>query len=76
MIRVKEEGFNLPSRRGMDTTTIALGATASTEDVLSGVKVRGKRIQVTGVSAALGVETARSPAAHGAQVVGAGPYQG
>ncbi len=47
------------------------GATSTTEDVLSGVNLRGKRILVTGVSAGLGVETARSLAAHGAQVVGA-----
>ena len=47
------------------------GATSTTEDVLSGVNLRGKRILVTGVSAGIGVETARSLAAHGAQVVGA-----
>ena len=34
-------------------------------------KSAGKRILVTGVSAGIGVETARSLAAHGAQVVGA-----
>jgi NAD(P)-dependent dehydrogenase (short-subunit alcohol dehydrogenase family) len=39
--------------------------------VLEGVDLRGKRILVTGVSAGLGVETARTLAAHGAQVVGA-----
>ena len=55
----------------METTTSAFGATSTTEDVLSGVNLRGKRILVTGVSAGLGVETARSLAAHGAQVVGA-----
>jgi NAD(P)-dependent dehydrogenase (short-subunit alcohol dehydrogenase family) len=71
MIRVKEKGFNLPRSRAMDTATIAFGASSTTEDVLSGVKLRGKRILVTGVSAGLGVETARSLAAHGAQVVGA-----
>ena len=49
----------------------AFGATSTTEDVLSGVNLEGKRILVTGVSAGLGVETARSLAAHGAQVVGA-----
>src|ERR1700726_348759 len=47
------------------------GATSTTEDVLSGVNLEGKRILVTGVSAGLGVETARSLVAHGAQVVGA-----
>jgi NAD(P)-dependent dehydrogenase (short-subunit alcohol dehydrogenase family) len=47
------------------------GATSTTEDVLSGVNLHGKRFLVTGVSAGLGVETGRSLAAHGAQVVGA-----
>jgi NAD(P)-dependent dehydrogenase (short-subunit alcohol dehydrogenase family) len=47
------------------------GATSTTEDVLSGINLHGKRILVTGVSAGLGVETARSLAAHGARVVGA-----
>jgi len=47
------------------------GATSTTDDVLSGINLRDKRILVTGVSAGLGVETARSLAAHGAKVVGA-----
>src|SRR5271156_6734240 len=47
------------------------GATSTTEDVLTGVNLRGKRILVTGVSAGIGIETARSLVAHGAQVVGA-----
>jgi NAD(P)-dependent dehydrogenase (short-subunit alcohol dehydrogenase family) len=47
------------------------GATSTTDEVLEGVDLAGKRILVTGVSAGLGVETARTLAAHGAQVVGA-----
>jgi NAD(P)-dependent dehydrogenase (short-subunit alcohol dehydrogenase family) len=47
------------------------GATSTTDEVLDGVKLHGKRILVTGVSAGIGVETARALAAHGAQVVGA-----
>jgi NAD(P)-dependent dehydrogenase (short-subunit alcohol dehydrogenase family) len=54
--------------------TIALktfGATSTTDDVLEGVNLKGKRVLVTGVSAGLGVETARALVAHGAEVVGA-----
>lgn len=47
------------------------GATSTTDDVLAGVDLSGKRVLVTGVSAGLGVETARALAARGAQVVGA-----
>jgi len=53
------------------TMTNRFGATSTTEEVLSEIDLRGKRILVTGVSAGLGVETARSLAAHGAQVIGA-----
>ncbi len=47
------------------------GATSTTDDVLEGVTLSGKRVLVTGVSAGLGVETARTLAAHGAYVIGA-----
>jgi NAD(P)-dependent dehydrogenase (short-subunit alcohol dehydrogenase family) len=47
------------------------GAESTTDEVLDGVDLRGKRIFVTGTSAGLGVETARALAAHGAEVVGA-----
>ena len=45
-------------------------ASSTTDDVLSGGSLHGKRILVTGVSAGIGVETARALAAHGAQVIG------
>ena len=47
------------------------GATSTTDQVLEGVNLSGKRVLVTGVSAGLGVETARALASHGAEVVGA-----
>ncbi|OYU68941.1 MAG: shikimate dehydrogenase [Alphaproteobacteria bacterium PA2] len=49
----------------------SFGATSTTDDVLQGVDLSGRRVLVTGVSAGLGVETARTLAAHGATVVGA-----
>src|SRR5277367_5110881 len=49
----------------------SFGAESTTDEVLEGVSLSGKRVLVTGVSAGLGVETARALAAHGAEVVGA-----
>jgi NAD(P)-dependent dehydrogenase (short-subunit alcohol dehydrogenase family) len=49
----------------------AYGAKSTTDEVLNGVDLTGKRVLITGVSAGLGVETARAMAAHGVQVVGA-----
>jgi NAD(P)-dependent dehydrogenase (short-subunit alcohol dehydrogenase family) len=46
------------------------GAESTADEVLQGVDLSGKRVLVTGTSAGLGVETARSLAAHGATVVG------
>jgi NAD(P)-dependent dehydrogenase (short-subunit alcohol dehydrogenase family) len=46
-------------------------ATSTTEEVLDGRELNGMRVFVTGVSAGLGVETARALASHGASVVGA-----
>jgi NAD(P)-dependent dehydrogenase (short-subunit alcohol dehydrogenase family) len=51
--------------------TDTFGAKSTTDDVLSGIDLAGKRVLVTGVSAGLGVETARALVAHGADVVGA-----
>ena len=51
--------------------TNLFGAKSTTDDVLAGIDLRGKRILVTGASAGLGVETVRALAAHGAEVVGA-----
>jgi NAD(P)-dependent dehydrogenase (short-subunit alcohol dehydrogenase family) len=50
--------------------TAAFGAQSTADDVLAGVDLAGKRVFITGVSAGLGVETARAAAAHGARVIG------
>lgn len=46
------------------------GSKSTTEDVLAGIDLTGKRAIVTGTSAGLGVETARALVAHGADVIG------
>jgi NAD(P)-dependent dehydrogenase (short-subunit alcohol dehydrogenase family) len=46
------------------------GFDSTTDEVLAGLDLSGKRVLVTGVSAGLGVETARALVAHGATVVG------
>ncbi|SEN04288.1 NAD(P)-dependent dehydrogenase, short-chain alcohol dehydrogenase family [Sphingomonas gellani] len=51
--------------------TKTFGAKSTTDEVLDGIDLSGKRVLVTGVSAGLGVETARALVAHGADVVGA-----
>ena len=45
-------------------------ANSTTDDVLRGLDLRGKRILITGVSAGLGVETSRALVARGAEVIG------
>jgi len=52
-------------------THTRFGATSTTDEVLDSIDLTGKRVLVTGVSAGLGVETARVLVAHGAAVVGA-----
>lgn len=43
---------------------------STTDEVLAGVNLTGKRVLITGVSAGLGIETARALAARGADVIG------
>lgn len=50
--------------------TKTFGERSTTDEVLDGVDLHGKRILVTGVSAGLGTETARALVARGAEVVG------
>ncbi len=47
------------------------GAQSTTDDVLAGIDLTGKRALVTGASAGIGVETVRALVTHGAEVVGA-----
>jgi NAD(P)-dependent dehydrogenase (short-subunit alcohol dehydrogenase family) len=47
------------------------GADTTTDQVLAGVNLAGKRVFLTGASAGIGVETARALAARGAEVIGA-----
>ena len=46
----------------------AFGPESTTDDVLEGIDLTGRRILVTGASAGLGLETTRALAAHGASV--------
>lgn len=50
---------------------MAFGAESTTDEVLEGRDLGGLSVFITGVSAGLGVETARALTAHGARVTGA-----
>lgn len=49
--------------------TTPLGFSSTTDDVLEGVDLTGRRAVVTGASSGIGVETARALASAGAEVV-------
>jgi NAD(P)-dependent dehydrogenase (short-subunit alcohol dehydrogenase family) len=51
-------------------TNAHFNAKSTTDEVLAGIDLRGKRVFITGVSAGLGIETARALVAHGAEVIG------
>src|SRR2546425_13191585 len=51
------------------TSQVTYGAKTTTDELLEGSSLSGKRILITGASAGLGAETARALAAHGASVV-------
>jgi hypothetical protein len=60
----------LHTRSRGNVMTATFGAESTTDEVLSGIDLSGKRALVTGVSAGLGVETVRVLVAQGANVVG------
>ena len=47
------------------------GAKSTADEVLAGIDLTGKRVLITGVSSGIGLETGRSLASHGADIVGA-----
>ena len=51
------------------STQPAYGAETTTDELLEGKDLSGKRVLITGASAGLGAETARALAAHGANIV-------
>lgn len=61
----------LPVRHQEHRMSHEFNAESTTDDVLSGIDLTGKRVLITGASAGLGVETARALVAHGAEVIGA-----
>jgi NAD(P)-dependent dehydrogenase (short-subunit alcohol dehydrogenase family) len=67
LIAQLDETRKIRQRENMRKT---FGAESTTDEVLEGIDLTGKHILVTGVSAGLGVETARTLVAHGASVVG------
>jgi NAD(P)-dependent dehydrogenase (short-subunit alcohol dehydrogenase family) len=64
-------GRSLPSNGNEAIMSRRFDATSTTDEVLEGTDLREMRVLVTGVSAGLGVETARALARRGARVVGA-----
>jgi len=61
------QGPHVPIRANIPDVR-SFGPQSTTDEVLEGIDLTGKRMLVTGASAGLGVETTRALAAHGASV--------
>lgn len=70
MNKISEDAIGLPSVTRSKSDSL-FGPAATADDVLAGVDLHGRRFFITGVSAGLGVETARALVARGAHVIGA-----
>src|ERR1700727_1907414 len=64
-------GWLVPESESEAMMNQQFGATSTTDEVLEGKDLSGIRVLVTGVSAGLGIETARALASRGAKAVGA-----